>query len=202
MRALLIVCLVPMLATAEETPSSQPINLTMSVPAQPAMESQPASIALERLELPPRRTPTKALALSVGLTSSLFAMGFFAAADSSVDVMRITSNTLLFSAVVLAPSAGHLYAKDKTHAITMSAARATALGVGFAGLYMISYSIGEDTRLENLAFPVTMVGASSLAGLILYDLVDSGFVMQRMKAKIRPPLVGRPLLMNLPALGR
>ena len=109
------------------------------------------------------------------------------------------------TAMVVGPSAGHLYAGDKVHAKRLIAARAVAAGAVMLGFSQLSksgsascdaFSCESNGAVDSSygsGVALLAVGLSTGTALVFYDLIDSFFVVQRKQGRPIKTRLSRPL---------
>jgi hypothetical protein len=179
--------------------SSTPTSATPELDALFGENSKPALQHPDRLQVPEaaNKRPIGAGLRSLGWTYGGVVLGSMILQGSVNSRVQVESNNsealglaLIGSAMVLGPSAGHLYAGDKAHAKKMITARAIATGVGLLGLYgglesqptCIDFC-AQDTSSGDAAVALGVIGLTTAYVLALYDIGDSFFVVQRMQGR-------------------
>ncbi len=116
------------------------------------------------------------------LLAGTLAAGGVVAAISLGDLSVRTGSTPLgvaaLGVLIVAPSAGHLYAGATDHAIITSLGRAASFG-------LILVAASESDRSRDLAEVGQMVGAYGFLGVIVYNIVDAPFAARRFNRRAR-----------------
>jgi hypothetical protein len=165
---------------------SSPVATPVVAPVAPALTPP------DRLKVPgsaANKRPAFAGLRSVGLTYAGLIAGSLILESGDSEELGIA---LMATSAIVGPSMGHLYAGDKTHAKKMITARAVAAGALALGAYQMSNSVSNcdfECNSSNDGLGLIITGATVGYALIIYDLVDSFFTVQRMQ--------GRPVLSRM-----
>jgi hypothetical protein len=165
--------------------SDADLNRALGLAPEPVL---PVLLPSERLTIPNVSTkrPIGAGLRSWGATygGALLGMALVNSKLSDNNLGLSAGIALWGTAMVVGPSAGHLYAGDKVHAKKLIAARAVAAGAIILGGYQVSG--GEANSVidsYNSGITLLVVGLSTGTALVFYDLIDSFLVVQRKQGR-------------------
>jgi hypothetical protein len=129
-----------------------------------------------------RKRPMTAALLAWGATGGglMIAQSLAVSGDARGDDAAVTAAALIgIGAMVLGPSAGHVYSGEREHARRFTLYRLVtgAATVGFAAAGL-SGAADEDTSLL-----LATISGATFMGLVGYDLIDSFFTAQRAEGR-------------------
>jgi hypothetical protein len=179
--------------------AAQPALAPLADPAVPAEWTPPP---------PGTKSELAATGLAFGATLGGYALAF-AAANTQSSAMGEAALGL----IVIGPSAGHLYAGERGHALGMSALRAGGL-VTFAVGLMATVTYGAETDLSGASCPngcggpppsnahwagpaAMLVGGTAFTAGTIYDLLDAHRAVERANAKLVRDVVVAPTIIHV-----
>lgn len=124
---------------------------------------------------PAHRSPWGASGLAFGATVGGWAIGAIASSadeDASSTLGRLGLG-LSFAVAAIGPSAGHLYAGERGHAVRWSLIRAGGLGVGVAGVALAVRGYDRDCGYAFPSAVAAALGASVYFAGFYWDLYDA-----------------------------
>jgi hypothetical protein len=192
----------PGLTPVQEPDTEQPANRQPAAPIYYQYE-QPMPMTPIMVVPPAVKSEGTATMLSLGTTAAGLAL--LAAAGKQENGGGGTA-TLGLLALLIGPSAGHIYAGETGHAVGMSLLRGAALVAFVAGVLKQTMVYGADcidcsdyhgSDSDNGA-TLMWVGGLSFIAATVYDIIDSPRAARRRNAKERSYMV-QPMFVQSPA---
>jgi hypothetical protein len=191
---LLLVLVLPRVAWAQNSSSMPTSQINF-----------PSLTSAESLQLPKKKSPKVAMALSLGgsfggIAASALFLGIAAGLNTTdadqklVNGLILTSGVTFFSAITIGPGLGHFYAGKWLHGASLSVLRATTVTLAFYAFLNAAFRCFEEEEPCSSTGPAALGVLSSAAygTLFIYDLVDSPRAVLGKKQRLKNDRKGSP----------